>query len=113
MFIFLRVQLRQSKNYACSRNVSPPSTLSTGQSDPDSIDPHAQETNNIFFTCFLFFNDGVNMVGSSTSSISSSPIINFYTNDANIDTENNMIASQETTCSLKFVMDKLNFIFNL
>ena len=38
-----------------------------------------------------------------------SPAINLYRNDVNIDIENNRASRQETTHSLKFMMDKLIF----
>ena len=38
-----------------------------------------------------------------------SSTINLYRNDVNIDIENNRVSRQETTHSLKFMMDKLIF----
>lgn len=96
-FIFLRVQLRPSKAHAHGWNVAPMRMLSAGQSDPEGwtrrLDPLLRNTHNISYVGFPLFNDVVKTVGPSASTTSLSPIINFYTNDANTDIENIMVST--------------------
>ena len=85
-------------------------TSSTGQSDPEGIDPLVlRKTSKQIYYLFVSFSLRQSPDGGILGFIFLSSTTNLYRNDVNINIENDRVSRQETTHSLKFMMDKLIF----